>query len=99
MNNLEKGKDREEKIDKFLDNLSWYFSEKTTPSGVCHTIGEIKNNLIKLNENLEKANESSGKLTTALNQITLFGVIIAGLGVLTAILSLGFDFYKYLVNQ
>ncbi len=98
MNEFSKVKDREEKLDKFLETLTGYFSEKTTPTGLFRSIGEIKNSLINLNENLEKANESSGKLTKALNNITLFGVIVAGLGVLVAITSLAFEMYKYFIG-
>jgi hypothetical protein len=83
---------------KFYKTLQWYFSEKSTPTGVYSTIGTVKDELIKLNANLENANASSGKLTKALNRITLVGVIIAGLGVLTAVASLVFTLIKYFAN-
>lgn len=82
MNGFEKGKNREEKIDKFLDALAWYFSEKTVYTGLHHKIGKIEERLGDLNEQLAKASESSSKLTSALNRITFAGVVIAGLGVL-----------------
>jgi len=85
-------------IKKFYKTLTWYFSEKSTPTGVYGTIGAIKDELIKLNKNLETANTSSGKLTKALNRITLAGVIIAGLGVATAIVSLVFSIIEYFSN-
>ena len=34
-----------QKIDKFLDTLSGYFSVRTTPTGFYHTIGEINQKL------------------------------------------------------
>jgi len=95
MNNFEKGKNREEKIDKFLDVLTWYFSEKTTPTGLYSKIGKIEERIDELNKKLTKASESSEKLTKALNRITLVGVIIAGLGIIVAIVNLAFEIYKY----
>ncbi len=93
---FEKGKNREEKIDKFLDNAGWYLSEKSIPTGLFSTIGDIRNNLVELNKNLNESNNSSSKLTRALNKITLFGVIIAGLGVLVALGNLVLDLLKYI---
>jgi hypothetical protein len=95
MNNFEKGKNREEKIDKFLDVLTWYFSEKNTPTGFYATIGKIDEKLGKLNENIEQANNSSEKLTKALNKITLAGVIISAIGILVAIGNLFLEIYRY----
>ncbi len=100
--NFQKGQNREEKIDKFLDTLGWYFSEKSTPTGLFSTIGRIDENLKKLNENAEKLNKnieesskSSDRLTTALNKITLAGVVIAGLGILIGLGNLAFEVYKF----
>jgi len=97
-----KGKDREEKIDKFLDVMGWYFSEKSTPTGFYHKIRQIEEELGKLigvgerfNKNIEDAGKSSERLTTALNRITLAGVIIAGLGLFIALGNLLFEVYKY----
>lgn len=95
MDNLEKDKEREEKIDKFLNTLIWYFSEKTTPTGFYATIGRIDEKLGNLNKNIEEANKSSEKLTKALNKITLAGVVISGIGILVAIVNLVFEIYKY----
>lgn len=94
MNQFEKGKNREEKIDKFLDTLTWYFSEKTTPTGLYSKIGKIEERIDELNKQLTKATDSSEKLTRALNRITLAGVIITGLGILVAVASLIFEIYK-----
>ena len=82
---FQRGKDREEKIDKFLDNLAWFHSQKDMPTGFFSTIGRIDEKLGKLNENIQQSNESSGKLTKALNRITLAGVVIAGLSLAVAI--------------
>ncbi len=97
-----KGKDREEKIDKFLDVMGWYFSEKSTPTGFYHKIRQIEEKLGQLigvgerfNKNIEDAGKSSERLTTALNRITLAGVIIAGLGLFIALGNLLFEVYKY----
>ena len=95
MNSFEPGKNKEEKIDKFLDTLAWYFSEKRWPTGFYSTIGRIDEKLGKLNKNIEEANESSTKLTRALNRITLAGVIIAGLGIIVAVANLLFEIYKF----
>lgn len=95
MNNFEKGKTREEKIDKFLDNLAWYFSQKETPIGLYSKIGKIEERVEELNKQLTKASESSEKLTKALNRITLAGVIIAAIGIIVAIANLIFEVYKY----
>ena len=103
MNSLiEKGKNRDQKIDKFLDVLGWYFSEKIEHSGFYATIGRIEEKIGKLNENAESLNKnienasiSSGNLTQALNRITLSGVIVAGIGILLAVINLSFEIYKY----
>jgi len=83
-----KGSTRDEKIDIFLDNLAWFHSEKTHPTGLFHTIGDIRDNLVKLNNNIKESNDSSDKLSKALNSLTFYGVIVAGWGVIVATLSL-----------
>jgi len=99
---FKKGESRDEKIDKFLDALGWYFSEKTTPTGFYHKVGQIEEKLgqligvaEKFNKNIEEAGKSSERLTSALNRITLAGVIIAGFGLLIALGNLVFEIYKY----
>lgn len=57
-------------------------------SGVAQQIVWLTKGIEKLNRNIEKTNESSNKLAKALNKITLAGVIIAGIGILTAIANL-----------
>lgn len=93
--NFEFGKNREEKIDKFLDAVAWWHHEKTDRPGVYRAVGDIRDSLQTLNVNIKEANESSTKLTRALNKITLWGAIIAGVGVFVALLSLTFEIYKY----
>lgn len=83
--NFEFGKDREEKIDKFLDTVSWWHHQKENYPGMRKAIGDIRDSLQELNINIKNANESSSKLTFALNKITLWGVIVAGLGILVAL--------------
>ncbi|MGI5840959.1 MAG: hypothetical protein ACOX6N_02020 [Patescibacteria group bacterium] len=102
MSNFERGRTRGEKIDKFLDTLGWYFSEKSTPTGLFSTIGRIDENLKKLNENVERLNlnieeagKSSDKLTLALNKITLAGVIVAAIGLFIAVGNLAFEILKF----
>jgi len=82
------GKTREEKIDKYLDTLCWYFSEKKWPTGAFRAVGEIHKSLQELNGNIVKANQSSDRLTAALNRITLAGVIVAGLALIVTIVEL-----------
>lgn len=90
--NFEFGKNREEKIDKFLDILAAFHSTKETPIGIYSTFGRIEDNLKKLNQNIEAANNSSGRLTKALNRITLAGIIIAGIGVLVSVINFVFQY-------
>lgn len=92
---FEKGKTREEKIDKFLDSVAWWHHQKEDRPGVWKAVGDIRDSLQKLNSNINEANESSTRLTAALNKITLWGAIIAGAGVLVALASLIFEIYKY----
>lgn len=99
---FEKGQNRGEKIDKFLDALGWYFSEKRDPIGFYYKVGQIEEKLgqligvgEKFNKNVEEASKSSDKLTIALNRITLTGVVIAGIGLLIALGNLVFEVYKY----
>ena len=82
-NYFEKGTDRDEKIDKFLDALAWYHSEKM--------IDNTARAVFKLNEELVKSQEASKKLTQSLNRLTFWGVLIAGAGVLVAFLTFAFD--------
>ena len=88
MNDFKPGENREEKIDKFLDNLAWFHSEKATPSGLYSKIGKIEERLDELNKQLVEAGKSSGDLAKALNRITLAASIIAALTLLWAVVTL-----------
>jgi hypothetical protein len=82
MNNEEKTL---EKIQtEFYKTATWYFSQRSTPTGFFKTVGLIKENLTELNVNIKESNESSMKLSSALNRITRAGVIVGGLGVAVA---------------
>ena len=70
MMNYISGKTREEKIDLFLDNLAWYFSEKKITDQTAKSINSLKNAI-------EEADKSSKKLAIALNIITAAGIFIA----------------------
>lgn len=94
--NFEPGKDREEKINKFLDIMASYHSYKTEHPAFHRAVGDIRDSLQTLNVNIKEANESSTKLTKALNKITLFGVIIAGSGIVVASASFILELIKYL---
>lgn len=45
----------------------------------------------KLNENIKKSDESSTKLATALNRLTLWGVIVVGSGIFLAFIQFIFE--------
>ena len=92
---FEFGKDREEKIDKFLDATGWWHHQKEDRPGVWKAVGDIRDSLQELNANIKQANESSTKLTAALNKITLWGVIVAGSGILVALSSFILELTKY----
>jgi len=79
----------------FYKTLTWYFGEKTTPTGFYHKVGQIEQRLGELISTLNKADESSTKLTLALNNITKAGVWIAGIGLFVAIFNLLFEILKH----
>ena len=93
---FEFGNNREEKIDKFLDAAGWWHHQKEDRPGVWKAVGDIRDSLQTLNVNIKDANESSTKLTRALNKITLWGVIVAGSGIMIALASLILDLVKYI---
>lgn len=80
---------------EFYKNLAWYFSKKETPTGLYNTIGAIKEQLIALNANLKDSSDSSDRLAVALNRLTLWGLIVAGSGVMIALGHLVFEIYKF----
>lgn len=91
---FEFGKDREEKIDKFLDAAGWWHYQKEDRPGVCKAVGDIRDSLQMLNTNIKEANDSSTKLTSALNTITLWGVIVASSGIIIALINLILNIMK-----
>lgn len=100
MHEFKFGENKEEKVNKFLDEAASYFHHQNfVPTGVFSTIGKIENHLNKLNENLVAANNSSEKLTEALNRITFWGVVIAGAGVILATISLWFEIYQSITTS
>lgn len=95
MNNFEIGKDREEKINKFLDNLGWYFSQKDALDYTANAVSNLNKKIDTLNElfketnkTVSESNNSSTQLSKALNRITLFGSIIAGGSLVVSIINL-----------
>jgi hypothetical protein len=62
--------------------LTWYFSER--PTGFYAQLGQVKEQLTTLNERLEQSGKASLALTSSLNRLTFWGVIVASLGVLIA---------------
>ena len=89
----EQEKTREEIEKDFFKVMIWYFRER--PTGFYNQLSLIKEKLETLNTSLEHSSNSSEKLATALNRLTLSGVIIAGLGVLVAIGHLILEIFKY----
>ncbi len=52
---------------------------------------KLNGSFIQLNKNIEKADESSTKLATALNRLTLGGIIVASLGICLALIQFLFE--------
>jgi len=51
----------------------------------------------ELNNQIKAAGDSSDRLATALNKITFWGAVIAGLSLFVAVCSVGLEYYKYFV--
>lgn len=104
-----KEKSVEELQKQCFHTLIWYFGAKTDYRGVAiavgnirdslktlnDNLGNIRDNLKTLNDNIQRASDSSEKLTYALNKITFWGVLVAGTGVVVAVVNLIFEIYKY----
>lgn len=80
-----------------MDNTLLHFTE-----GICMNLKKVSESLpvlneqlVQLNENIKEADESSGKLTSAIKNITLWGTIIALGSMLIAALSVGLEYWKY----
>jgi len=81
MNEFKFGENREEKIDKFLDNLAWYFSTKSMQDLTARAVTKLTEEIKMLDETIKKADESSSKLAGALNRLTFWGVLVAMISV------------------
>lgn len=76
----------EEKRDTFMWKLVWFHHNKHVPGNPNSAINE-------LTKTIESANHSSEKLTTAIKNITLVGVIISGIAIMFTIIGLTMRFY------
>ncbi|MDP2683775.1 MAG: hypothetical protein Q8P20_01835 [bacterium] len=85
---MELSKETTQKLDEFLVVMKNYHSEKTTPIGFYNAIGRIEKDLVELNGILKSASKSADRLTSALNKITLAGVIIAGIGIIISVINI-----------
>ena len=59
--------------------------------GLHHSVDKLNDSFIQLNKNIEKADASSTRLATALNHLTLAGVIVAGIGICLALTQFLFE--------
>jgi len=94
---MTKEKTKEEVEKEYYQTMIWYFQER--PTGFYKQLGFIKENLEALNTSIEHSSASSEKLANALNRLTLLGIIVASLGVATAIGHLIFEIIKYTNGQ
>jgi DNA repair exonuclease SbcCD ATPase subunit len=87
---------RDRGVIKALQNLtSAAVNGRLSISGLSSSVHSIEKQIEQLNKNLIQSSKESGELTKAIKQITLWGTIIAGIGVGVAALSLVFEVYKY----
>lgn len=63
--------------------------------GLRNTLGLLQSEMDTLNRSIKQSSESSDKLAVAIKNITLWGTIVAGVGVLTAVAALAFEIFKY----
>jgi hypothetical protein len=54
-------------------------------------VSQLNESFIQLNVNIKKADESSTKLASALNRLTLGGVLVASVGILLALIQFLFE--------
>ncbi len=76
----------EEKRDTFMWKLVWFHHNKHVPGNPNAAINE-------LTKTIKQADESSQKLTEAIKNITLAGVVISGIAILLTIVGLVMRFY------
>ena len=87
---------RDKAIIKSLQNVTLgIVNTRFALSGLRSTIGTVRDKMDDLNKNIKESADSSDKLTSAIKNITLWGTIIAGAGVLIALLNFCFEVYKY----
>lgn len=55
------------------------------------SVDRLNQSFVQLNENVKKADDSSAKLATALNRLTLGGVLVAGAGILLVLIQFLFE--------
>lgn len=76
----------DEKRDKFMWKLVWFHHNKHVPGNPNAAINE-------LTTTIKEADNSSQKLTEAIKNITLAGVVISGVAILLTIAGLVMRFY------
>ena len=76
----------DEKRDTFMWKLVWFHHNKHVPGNPNAAINE-------LTQTIRQADESSQKLTEAIKNITLAGVVISGSAILLTIVGLVMRFY------
>lgn len=78
--------------DFYINGVNWF---GTRESGFIHNVGLIQERIEVLNKNIKEASESSEKLSAAVHKLTKYGTIIAGIGLFVAVISFGFEVYRY----
>ncbi len=88
---------RDRAMVKALQNVTLgIVNSRLSLSALRSTIGTVRDKMEDLNKNIKESSDSSGKLTSAIKKITLWGTIIAGAGVIITFLNLCFEVYKYI---
>ena len=77
----------EEKKDTFMWKLVWFHHNKHIPGNPNSAINE-------LTQTIKKADESSQRLTEAIKNITLAGVVISGIAIILTIIGLVLRIYE-----
>jgi len=67
---------KEELEKQFHKTLTEYFSSRWVPTGFFNTVGAIRDNLEKLNKNLEASTESSEHLAKALDDVIMLARLL-----------------------
>ena len=90
---------REQGIGKALQNVTiGIVNSRFAVSGLKTSLGSVREQIEELNKNITATSDSSGKLTEAIKNITLWGTIIAAIGVTVALLNFCFEIYKYFIK-